>query len=464
MRRSGLSARAYHGRMEADERSETQELFLDDHVRIVVATKAFGMGIDKPDVRYVVHYDVPATWSPTSRRPAGPAATANRPGRSCSTSKGTGTPKSISSKDSGWTRPESGRSSTGSAPWWLGANPSSWDHWPERRRPTNSSSAWLLFRLEEYGWVRREADSVSQASLLVLTEPDEWGSREACPAPIIAALAAIPTYTRQTVDVPHWASEIGVEVGLLDRSLAGLSVLGLVNYQPFGRALRYTPGPRFGPTPPELHGDDPLIAGKFAKLERMLAYGRSSGRSGCRRATLLRYLGQEYDPPLAGCGGCDACGVSAEVPWKDERLADVPNPSLLFDPDRVVLELIEANASRAREERRAPLGRQTLVAVLLGNAYAVLRHVQEPYLRAWKDRRLRSFRQWGLLASLPGGSASVAESFDKVVGIGWAREERGGFGDAGTTYTYLVPTEGGLRHLLSAARHSDTDTTTDERD
>jgi hypothetical protein len=123
-----------------------------------------------------------------------------------------------------------------------------------------------------------------------------------------------------------------------------------------------------------------------------------------------------------------------------------------------VLELIEANASRAREERRAPLGRATLGAVLLGNTYAVLRHVQEPYLRAWKDRRLRSFRQWGLLASLPGGAASVAEAFDRVVGLGRAREESGGFGDAGTTYTYLVPSEAGLRHLLTAATDSDTGT------
>jgi hypothetical protein len=87
----------------------------------------------------------------------------------------------------------------------------------------------------------------------------------------------------------------------------------------------------------------------------------------------------------------------------------------------------------------------------------VLRHVQEPYLRAWKDRRLRSFRQWGLLASLPGGSASVAEAFDRVVGLGRAREESGGFGDAGMTYTYLVPTEAGLRHLLLATNASETD-------
>jgi hypothetical protein len=129
---------------------------------------------------------------------------------------------------------------------------------------------------------------VSQASLLVLTEPDMWGRRESCPSSIIAALAAIPAYTRQTVDIPRWASEIGVEVGLMDRSLAGLSVLGLVNYRPFGRALRFSPGPRFGPTPAELRGDDPLIAGKHAKLEQMLAYGRSGGKSGCRRATLLR--------------------------------------------------------------------------------------------------------------------------------------------------------------------------------
>ena len=55
----GISARPYHAGLEAKDRALHQELFLRDEVRVVCATVAFGMGINKPNVRFVVHYDLP---------------------------------------------------------------------------------------------------------------------------------------------------------------------------------------------------------------------------------------------------------------------------------------------------------------------------------------------------------------------------------------------------------------------
>ncbi|HET7035625.1 MAG TPA: DNA helicase RecQ [Thermomicrobiaceae bacterium] len=55
----GFPAAAYHAGLESDERRRRQEDFSRDRVPIVVATVAFGMGIDKPDVRFVIHYDLP---------------------------------------------------------------------------------------------------------------------------------------------------------------------------------------------------------------------------------------------------------------------------------------------------------------------------------------------------------------------------------------------------------------------
>lgn len=56
---NGIQALAYHAGMDATVRSENQDNFLMEKVEVIVATIAFGMGIDKPDVRYVIHYDIP---------------------------------------------------------------------------------------------------------------------------------------------------------------------------------------------------------------------------------------------------------------------------------------------------------------------------------------------------------------------------------------------------------------------
>ncbi len=56
---NGIKARPYHAGMDSATRNANQDAFLKEDIEVIVATIAFGMGIDKPDVRFVIHYDVP---------------------------------------------------------------------------------------------------------------------------------------------------------------------------------------------------------------------------------------------------------------------------------------------------------------------------------------------------------------------------------------------------------------------
>ncbi len=58
LRSDGFNARAFHGKMDVDEKIANQEAFINGEVQIIVATSAFGMGVDKKDVKLVIHYDI----------------------------------------------------------------------------------------------------------------------------------------------------------------------------------------------------------------------------------------------------------------------------------------------------------------------------------------------------------------------------------------------------------------------
>ena len=61
LQQEGFEVLAYHGRLNVQRRKEAQERFMAGELEAIVATNAFGMGIDRPDIRFVVHYDLPAS-------------------------------------------------------------------------------------------------------------------------------------------------------------------------------------------------------------------------------------------------------------------------------------------------------------------------------------------------------------------------------------------------------------------
>jgi ATP-dependent DNA helicase RecQ len=80
LRKNGISATNYHAKLKAKERVQAQRKFMDGEYRVMVATKAFGMGIDKEDIRFVVHYHFPDSLE-SYYQEAGRAGRDERPAR-----------------------------------------------------------------------------------------------------------------------------------------------------------------------------------------------------------------------------------------------------------------------------------------------------------------------------------------------------------------------------------------------
>ena len=95
LQEKGVSAGYYHGGLSPELKKDAQEGFIDGHLQVIAATNAFGMGIDKPDVRLVIHADIPARLRTTFRKPGAQDATELQRAACCSTHLRTWTGSSV---------------------------------------------------------------------------------------------------------------------------------------------------------------------------------------------------------------------------------------------------------------------------------------------------------------------------------------------------------------------------------
>lgn len=310
LRRAGVPAGMYHAGMDHRARISAQEDFMAGRVPVVVATNAFGMGVDKKDVRSIVHYDIPGTVEAYYQE-IGRAGRDGRPSRvALLFREGDRHTQEFFIRMSH--PPLAMVRGTYDAlldrqinPIWLTLEELA--HAVEARgvdEVTDRSVASCLYLLQREGWVRRIPPVEREALLGVRRDrpvKSPTGARGRVWGWVEDQLALRP----DRLSIPFRPDRLCDELHLTrDQLTAALRGLETRHY------LVYSPPARTGgvellkPDAPFTLDEDRLRARRqreYAKLERMLDYVRS----GCRRRYLLEYFGQS--PPWDRCGTCDAC-------------------------------------------------------------------------------------------------------------------------------------------------------------
>lgn len=456
----GLDARFYHGQMDDQARKEVQDMFLDGQINIIVATKAFGMGIDKPDIRYVVHYQIPGDMESYFQE-------VGRAGRDGQVSwcvllyhpddlwihehyfipRSLPEPEQVASVLE-WVR----RRCRGDRPVFADPREMADALGFEEERELGIH----LHLLEEMDFLRRDVDVTLRASVRLLAplEAVDARAREMMPGPVGTAIAPVlqacgaNPVTRSDLPVVEAALAAGLDPLTLDEALYRLALEGLLIYRGFARAFVLRPGPnllRGVPLNLDLGEARQVREEMTANLAAMRRYAESLRVGDCLRAEILRYLGAEK-PPTRPDQCCILCDVNLPVPWADEPAwEDLTDPGRYQDARYTVLQAVAWNARLAGVKGRAPYSARTLAHILVGNDYVLLQHEEDPERRRARRRLIVSGEYFGALEGLRGGADAVLQIIAGLQAEGYVEEvERRGEGMA---YTYPVLTPRGLQRL-----------------
>ena len=336
LHQAGVRAGMYHAGLSPDARTRAQEDFMEGRLPVVVATNAFGMGIDKKDIRNIVHFDIPGTVEAYYQE----IGRAGRDGRmSRAVLLFNRTDRRIqeffinsSNPPAAWVR----------ALWqWLVAHNSDVVHatldemsiaLPSEADPRAAASC--VYSIAREGRLQRISPSDRPARLQVLGSPDVQprGARGA----VWSLIQERGVGAGQHLDFhpEAWCRDLQLSRSQLTAALRGLEDR---------EVLRYSPAERKGGV--ELrHRTEPLLLDQAAierkrkrelgKLDKMINYTSDV----CRRRYVVEYFGEKA--PFDRCGTCDVCRAGAPV---------TDGPRMLSpDEEGVVIRLL---ACVARMER-----------------------------------------------------------------------------------------------------------------